>query len=122
MEHWSVEKKDIKPLAIIPTLQYSNAPNFIYWIGGILGLGLQINACELDPRIYIYLIRLYEFSVPCEDKNFFHWKNALRVCRGLPARRAGVFRNPERTADWRKVRPSGIDFQEIRYWVLGIGD
>ena len=49
MEHWSVEKKDIKPLAIIPTLQYSNAPNFIYWIGGILGLGLQINACEFGP-------------------------------------------------------------------------
>jgi len=49
MEYWSVEKKDIKPLAITPTLQYSNAPNFIYWIGGILGLGLQINACEFGP-------------------------------------------------------------------------
>jgi hypothetical protein len=29
MEYWSVEKKDIKPLAITPTLQYSNAPKLI---------------------------------------------------------------------------------------------
>ena len=26
MEYWSIEKKDIEPLAITPTLQYSNAP------------------------------------------------------------------------------------------------
>jgi hypothetical protein len=26
MEYWSIEKKDIKPLAITPTRQYSNAP------------------------------------------------------------------------------------------------
>ncbi len=29
MESWSVEKKDIIPLAITPTLQYSNAPKLI---------------------------------------------------------------------------------------------
>ncbi len=29
MEYWSVEKKDIHPLAITPTLQYSNAPKLI---------------------------------------------------------------------------------------------
>ncbi len=29
MEYWSVEKKDINPLAITPTLQYSNAPILI---------------------------------------------------------------------------------------------
>ena len=26
MEYWKVEKKDINPLAITPTLQYSNTP------------------------------------------------------------------------------------------------
>jgi hypothetical protein len=26
MEYWSVEKKDIKPFVITPTLQYSNTP------------------------------------------------------------------------------------------------
>jgi hypothetical protein len=26
MEYWSVEKKDIKPFLITPTLQYSNTP------------------------------------------------------------------------------------------------
>jgi len=26
MEYWSVGKKDINPLAITPTLQYSNTP------------------------------------------------------------------------------------------------
>jgi len=29
MEYWSVEKKDINPLAITPTLQYSNTPKLI---------------------------------------------------------------------------------------------
>jgi hypothetical protein len=29
MEYWSIEKKDIKPLAITPTLHYSNAPELI---------------------------------------------------------------------------------------------
>jgi hypothetical protein len=29
MEYWSVEKKDITPLAIAPTLQYSNTPKLI---------------------------------------------------------------------------------------------
>jgi hypothetical protein len=29
MEYWSVEKKDSNPLAVTPTLQYSNAPNLI---------------------------------------------------------------------------------------------
>jgi hypothetical protein len=26
MEYWSIEKKDIMPLAIAPTLQYCNTP------------------------------------------------------------------------------------------------
>jgi hypothetical protein len=29
MEYWSIEKKDIKPLAITPILQYSNASELI---------------------------------------------------------------------------------------------
>ena len=29
LEYWSVKKKDINPLAITPTLQYSNAPKSI---------------------------------------------------------------------------------------------
>ena len=29
MEYWSVEKKDINPLAITPKLQYSNTPIFV---------------------------------------------------------------------------------------------
>jgi hypothetical protein len=29
MEYWSVDKKDIHPLAITPTLQYSNTPKLI---------------------------------------------------------------------------------------------
>jgi len=29
MEYWGVEKKDINPLAITPTLQYSNTPKLI---------------------------------------------------------------------------------------------
>ena len=29
MEYWSIEKNDIKPLAITPTLQCSNTPNLI---------------------------------------------------------------------------------------------
>jgi hypothetical protein len=29
MEYWSVEKKDITPLVITPTLQYSNTPKLI---------------------------------------------------------------------------------------------
>ena len=29
MEYWSVEKKEINPFVIIPTLQYSNAPKLI---------------------------------------------------------------------------------------------
>ena len=29
MEYWSIEKTDIKPLAITPTLHYSNTPNSI---------------------------------------------------------------------------------------------
>jgi hypothetical protein len=29
MEYWSIEKKDIKPLSITPTLQYSNTPKLI---------------------------------------------------------------------------------------------
>jgi len=29
MEYWSVEKKDVNPLAITPTLQYSNTPKFM---------------------------------------------------------------------------------------------
>jgi hypothetical protein len=29
MEYWSVEKKDVNPLAITPTLQYSNTPKLI---------------------------------------------------------------------------------------------
>ena len=29
MEYWSIEKKDINPLAITPTLQYSNTPKLI---------------------------------------------------------------------------------------------
>jgi hypothetical protein len=28
MEYWSVEIKDVNPLAITPTLQYSNTPKF----------------------------------------------------------------------------------------------
>ena len=58
MEYWSVEKKDIKPLAITPTLQYSNAPNFIYWVRGILGLGLQINTCEFGPADLYFIGRV----------------------------------------------------------------
>ena len=27
LEYWSIEKTDIKPLAVTPTLQYSNTPN-----------------------------------------------------------------------------------------------
>ncbi|MCK5420009.1 MAG: hypothetical protein KAI93_15910 [Desulfobacterales bacterium] len=41
--------------------------------------------------------------------------------RGYPSRKGRV-QNPVRITDWRKVRHSGIDFQGIRYWVLGIGD
>ena len=29
LERWSIEKKDIRPLAIAPTLQHSNAPELI---------------------------------------------------------------------------------------------
>jgi hypothetical protein len=29
MEYWSVQKKDINPLVIAPTLQYSNTPKLI---------------------------------------------------------------------------------------------
>jgi hypothetical protein len=29
MGYWSIEKKDIKPLAITPTLHYSNTPKLI---------------------------------------------------------------------------------------------
>jgi hypothetical protein len=29
MEYWSIEKKDINPLAITPSLQYSNTPKLI---------------------------------------------------------------------------------------------
>jgi len=29
MEYWSVEKKDLNPLAITPTLQHSNTPKLI---------------------------------------------------------------------------------------------
>jgi len=29
MEYWSIEKKDIKPLAITPSLHYSNTPKLI---------------------------------------------------------------------------------------------
>ena len=29
MDYWSVEKKDVNPLAITPTLQYSNNPNLM---------------------------------------------------------------------------------------------
>jgi hypothetical protein len=29
LEYWSIEKTDIKPLAITPTLHYSNTPNSI---------------------------------------------------------------------------------------------
>jgi len=29
LEYWSVEKKDIHPFVITPTLQYSNAPKLI---------------------------------------------------------------------------------------------
>ncbi len=29
LEYWSIEKKDIKPLAITSTLHYSNAPELI---------------------------------------------------------------------------------------------
>jgi hypothetical protein len=29
MEYWSIGKKDIKPLAITPSLQYSNTPKLI---------------------------------------------------------------------------------------------
>ena len=29
LEYWSIEKNDIKPLAITPTFQYSNTPNLI---------------------------------------------------------------------------------------------
>jgi hypothetical protein len=29
MEYWSVEKKDINPFVITPTLQYSNTPKLI---------------------------------------------------------------------------------------------
>ena len=29
MEYWSIEKNDVKPLAITPTLHYSNTPNLI---------------------------------------------------------------------------------------------
>ena len=29
MEYWSVEKNDINPIAITPTLQYSNTPTVI---------------------------------------------------------------------------------------------
>jgi hypothetical protein len=29
MEYWRVGKKDVNPLAITPTLQYSNTPNLM---------------------------------------------------------------------------------------------
>jgi len=29
MEYWSIEREGIKPLAITPSLQYSNTPNSI---------------------------------------------------------------------------------------------
>ena len=29
MEYWSVEKRDINPFVITPTLQYSNSPKLI---------------------------------------------------------------------------------------------
>jgi hypothetical protein len=29
MEYWSVEKRDVTPLAVNPTLQYSNTPKLI---------------------------------------------------------------------------------------------
>ena len=29
MEYWSVEKKDVNPIAITPTLQYSNTPKLV---------------------------------------------------------------------------------------------
>ena len=29
MEYWSVEKKDVNPFVITPTLQYSNPPKLI---------------------------------------------------------------------------------------------
>ena len=32
MEYWSVEKIDIKPLAITPTLQYANTPELIEFV------------------------------------------------------------------------------------------
>jgi len=38
MEYWSVEKKDINPLAITPTLQYSNTPKLIETESSHLGL------------------------------------------------------------------------------------
>jgi hypothetical protein len=34
MEYWSVEKRDINPLVISPTLQYSNTPKLIESVAG----------------------------------------------------------------------------------------
>jgi hypothetical protein len=51
MAYWRI-KKDINPLAIAPTLQYSNTPNLIEIQSpqyGLPSFGVQIHKIIIDP-------------------------------------------------------------------------
>jgi len=53
MEYWSVEKNDINPFAITPTLQYSNTPNLIEIESshdGLTSFGLNIRFFIPTPQ------------------------------------------------------------------------